>query len=1117
MDYELPDLFFGVNQRNIVICVTQKVAPGNSKSKIMRHLVVVFIMSLCATTAVAQDQDKKKWDVNKPGGPGKDVEFTVTEGTWMNLDVSPDGKDIVFDLLGDIYAIPVTGGTAKALRTGMAMEVQPRFSPDGKQILFTSDAGGGDNIWVMDKDGANARQITHENFRLLNNAVWTPDGHYFVARKHFTSERSLGAGEMWLYHLNGGSGLQLTARKNDQQDVNEPCVSPDGRYVYFSEDMYPGGFFQYNKDPNSQIFVIKSYDRETGTIETVTGGPGGAVRPQVSHSGKLLAFVRRVRTKSVLYLRDMGTGEEWPVCDQLSKDQQEAWTTFGIYTGFAWMPDDKAIVIWSQGKIMKIDVSGFNKSTEIPFTCNVKQHITDAVRFKQDFNQDEFDVKVIRHAVTSPNGKTLVFSALGQLYKKALPDGIPERLTKSTVHEFEPSFAPDGKSVVYVTWNDSVTGTISRVNIDGKSAPVTITNTKGMYRTPVCSNDGKWIAYSREGSNDIMGNTFTVKPGIYRMPAGGGKEEFVTDKGEYPVFSADGARLYYQTGGNLFGSLEKSFNSCKLSGDDDRKIFKSTYASQYSISPDNEWVAYVNLHQVYVAPFPHIGKAVNLGSDSSDFPVKRVSLDAGINLQWSADGKLLHYTLGDQYYTINLDDRFEFIAHHPDSMYRLPDHGIKVGLRAKTDKPTGKIALTHVRIVTMKGQEVIENGIVLIDGNTIAAVGNSDMKTPPDSKVIDCQGKTVMPGFVDAHAHGNHFRYGLTPDQHWPYYANLAYGVTTMHDPSAYSEMVFSQSEMVRTGAMVGPRVFSTGTILYGAEGDFKAPINSLDDAKSALRRTQAWGAFSVKSYNQPRREQNQMVIEAARELKMEVVPEGGSFFNHNLAMVADGHTTVEHNLPIATLYDDVVKFWKNSGTANTPTLIVSYGALSGEYYWYQHTNVWEKDRLLRFTPRSVIDPRSRHRVMAPDEEYTDGYMQVSRSLKKLNDAGVRINMGAHGQLQGLGAHWEIWMLAQGGMTPLEALRCATINSATSLGLNDEIGSIEPGKLADLIVLDKNPLESIYNTESIKYTIINGRIFDAETMNEVGNYNRQHHKFYWETGRNGDAFPWHETQMEVGD
>src|SRR5688572_1080101 len=462
-----------------------------------RRLLDFTLPLLLSITVQAQDKKEKKWDVNNPpdGGPHKEVSFTTSEGTWMNVDVSPDGKDIVFDLLGDIYIIPVTGGTAQLLRGGHAFEVQPRFSPDGKKILFTSDAGGGDNIWYMNRDGSNAIQITKESFRLLNNPAWSPDGEYIVAKKHFTSTRSLGAGEMWLFHTSGGSGLQLTARKNDQQDVNEPCVSPDGRYVYFSEDMYPGGSFQYNKDPNNQIFVIRRFDREKGKTETVTGGPGGAARPQLSRDGKLLAFIKRVRTKSVLYIRNLDTGEEWPVYDQLSKDQQEAWTVFGIYTGFSWTPDDKNIVIWSNGKIIKIDVNAVNKSTDIPFTCQVKQRVYDAVRFQQDINPSEFTVRVIRNAVTSPDGKWLVFNALGYLWKKELPSGKPVRVTNGTDFEFEPSFSIDGKTLVYITWNDSAAGAIYKINMtpDPKAGPKSqrITSKKGIYRMPSFSPDGK--------------------------------------------------------------------------------------------------------------------------------------------------------------------------------------------------------------------------------------------------------------------------------------------------------------------------------------------------------------------------------------------------------------------------------------------------------------------------------------------------------------------------------------------------------------------------------------------------------------------------------------------------
>jgi imidazolonepropionase-like amidohydrolase len=286
--------------------------------------------------------------------------------------------------------------------------------------------------------------------------------------------------------------------------------------------------------------------------------------------------------------------------------------------------------------------------------------------------------------------------------------------------------------------------------------------------------------------------------------------------------------------------------------------------------------------------------------------------------------------------------------------------------------------------------------------------------------------------------------------------------------------------------------------------------INSFDDARSAIRRTKAFGAFSVKSYNQPRREQRQQVIQAARELGVQVVPEGGSHFFHNMSMIMDGHTTIEHNIPVASVYKDVVTLWSNSKTGYTPTLIVNYGGLNGEYFWYQNTHVWEDEKLLTFTPRAIIDSRSRHRTIAPDEEYKNGHMLVSQDCKKLADAGVKVNLGAHGQLQGLGAHWELWMLAQGGMSNHDALKSATINGAACLGMEDQIGSLKVGKLADLIVLEKNPLENIQNSNSVVYTMVNGRLYDSKTMNEIGNYNKARTKFYWEMNTSSLNFPWHE-------
>jgi len=1056
----------------------------------MKRVLILTILVLLTSQLSAQQNPK--WNVEKPTGTSKTLTFQTNEGTWMNLDLSPDGQIIVFDLLGDIYKMPVTGGKATLLAGGMALEVQPRFSPNGKYISYTSDKDGADNIWVMNTDGTGKRAITKETFRLLNNAVWTPDSEYLIARKHFTGKRSLGAGEMWMYHITGGGeGVQLTKRKNDQQDAGEPEVSPDGKYVYFSEDVSPGPLFQYNKDPNGEIYNIRRLNRDNGRIETVAGGSGGAMRPQISPDGKFLAFVRRVRLNSELFIQDLQTGEEWSVYDDLTHDQQEAWAIFGLYPNFAWTPDSREIIFYAEGKIRKLEVLTQYLS-EIPFEVSVNQTITDALHFEQKVFNEEFLVKMVRQLSTSPDGKKVAFNAAGYIYLKDLPNGKPIRISKSNEFEFEPEFSPDGKSLVYVSWSDDNRGSIMKYGLSDSSF-VKLSTEKGYYYGPKFSNKGDKIVYRKGVGNDVLGYAYGKNPGIYIIPANGGTPVLILDNGIQPAFNTNDNRIFFQSS----EADKKALKSMDLNGGNIITHYTSTYANAFSPSPDGKWIAFTELFNVYITPFANTGMALDLSSNNKSLPLTKVSKDAGTYIHWSKDSQRLNWTLGPKYFSKDINSSFGFLA-GTEKTAKSDTIGLDIDLRLKSDLPDGKLAITNARIITMKGDEVIENGTIIIDQNKIIAIG-TNVSVPAEAKVIDASGKTIMPGIIDVHSHLRASADGVSPQQDWSYYANLAFGVTTSHDPSANTEMVFSQSDMVRSGAMVGPRVYSTGTILYGADGDFKTVVNSLDDARSALRRMKAVGAFSVKSYNQPRRDQRQQIIQAARELQLEVVPEGGSTFFHNLTHIQDGHTSLEHNIPQVPLYKDVKALWNKSTTSYTPTLIVSYGSQSGENYWYDRTNVWENERLLTYTPRYIVDSRSRRRTTSEFADY--GHVKVARAAKELSDGGTKINLGAHGQLQGLGAHWELWMFAQGGMSSLQAIRSATLNGAEHLGMAKEIGSLETGKLADMLILDANPLDDIRNTEKIKYVIINGRVYDTETMNETISREKARNLFWWQMSR----------------
>lgn len=1036
-----------------------------------------------------------RWDVSARRSAAKDLAFESTTGTWMSLDVAPDGRTIVFDLLGDIYTMPITGGAATLVIGGPAWDMQPRFSPDGRRIAFASDRDGLMNLWTMSATGGDLRQVTREREREISNPAWAPDGQYLVGRKHFRNTRSVGAGEMWLYHAAGGNGLKLTDRRNWEQNATEPAFSPDGRYLFFSEDVSPGGGFQYNRDPYGVVYVVQRLDRQTGQRRTWLSGAGGSLRPQVSPDGRSLAFIRRIDGKSVLMLSDMDSGREQALWDGLDRDQQEAWAIYGTYPGYAFTPDGQRIIIWAKGTFYSVELEG-GRATPIPFSAKVSQVITDAVRFPQQVAPDSFDVKMLRWVSVSPDQRKVLYTALGHLYVKDLPSGTPRRLTSARQFELFPSWSSDGASIVYATWDDDSLGAIRVISADGRAARV-LTRTPGHYVEPRFSGDGSQVVFRKAFGDGLRGNLYTRATGIYVVPAAGGDARLVTEEGFEPRFNRDGSRIFLSSGQNNRAALV----SVNLTGGDRRVHVTAENGTQFVASPDEKYVAWVERFNAYVAPLPVTGAQVDLAPATADYPVRRISRDAGLYLHWSTDSRRVYWSLGPDLYQRDLAQTFAFETSDTTSLRRDPEAaGTPIGLKAGFAQPSGTLALTGATVITMNGNEVLPNATVVVAGNRIVAVGPAGRVTvPADARRIDARGKFIMPGIIDAHAHIGTGSNGITPRTNWGFLANLAFGVTTMHDPSNSTEMVFSASEMIRNGEVIGPRLFSTGTILYGGEGGIKAITTSFDDALSHLRRMKAVGAFSVKSYNQPRRDARQQIIEAARELQMMVVPEGGSNYANNMTMVLDGHTGIEHNVPVAPLYNDALTLMASSRSGYTPTLIVNYGGMSGEYWWYQHDEVWKNARLRRFTPDAVLDSRARRRQMAADDDYQ--YQDVSRAVTAFAGRGGKVQLGAHGQLVGLGAHWELWMLQQGGMSNHEALKAATINGAQYLGLDGDIGSIAAGKLADLLVLDRNPLQNIRNSTSIRYVMVNGRIFDAETMAQSGNHPAPAPRATWKEGQ----------------
>ncbi|MBX3146327.1 MAG: PD40 domain-containing protein [Gemmatimonadales bacterium] len=1147
-----------------------------------------------------------------PGAPGappakplpleasRKAEFTATRGTWISLDVSPDGQTIVFDLLGDLYTMPIGGGKATALTTGLAYDAQPRFSPDGKKVVFTSDRSGGDNVWIMSLDKKDTTQLTQgNNFQYISPA-FSPDGKYVAVSR---GSGTFPTAKLMMFHVDGGAGLPLIppTPQNAQLKTIGASFTPDGRRVWFAAR---SGDWHYNAIfPQYQVGY---YDRETGALTPMSGRYGSAVRPQVSPDGKWLTYASRHETQTGLRLRDLTTGDEDWLVFPIQRDDMEARATLDALPGYAFTPDSRAVVISYGGEIWRVplDKSGPSK---IPFSADVKLDVGPEVKFVYRMDTTAtFTARQIRNPAVSPDGKQLAFVALSRLYLMDLPNGTPRRVTSAEVGEYQPTWSSDGKSLAWITWADAAGGQIMTLALGTRNArPVAATRVAALYTNPVFSPDGSRIVATRQAARDlidatghgggVLGGDFVWVPAaggdvtVIAPTAGRDVAHFVRNQPDriYASHPFEGLVSFRWDGTDVKQHVRivgpMPFFSAAFDAGHESPTFlprrvaplaadvlavsnrggthldgptepnpTPTPAGVVLMSPTGgEAVAQINT-DVYHAVVPVVGGAVptvNVAMGGS-VPTRKLSDIGGESPSWSADGRTVYFALGNALFSYNLD-RAKVVADSlkaverakADSVRRAaadttkpkppavdsaavrdstaakdttkaktppvkpgyrPDE-LRIKVEVRRDLPTGSAVLRGGRAITMKGKEVIENADVVVRNNRIVAVGpRGSVPVPSGARIIDVSGKTLMPGMVDVHYHAQWLIPEIHPGQVWQYLTTLAYGVTTTRDPQTAVSDIVSYQDRVETGDLIGPRIFSTGP---GVGLPNNEPMNSLEDAKRVLRRySDYWGTNTLKMYMSGNRQQRQWIIMAAKELGIMPTTEGGLDYRLDITHAMDGYPGIEHALPITPIYEDVVQLFKASQTTNAPTLLVSYGGPFGEEYFYTTEDVMGDKKLATFMPKGQIQRRALRRGgenyqqggwFHPDEHVFSKHAEFS---KKLIEGGARAAVGAHGQIQGIGNHWELWAMASGGMSNHDALRVATIYGAEAVGLGEDVGSLEPGKMADILVLDANPLENIRNTNTIRYVMKNGRLYDGDTLRETYPRARPRAGTWWDGG-----------------
>ncbi|HMB60717.1 MAG TPA: amidohydrolase family protein [Xanthomonadales bacterium] len=1082
--------------------------PQNS---LMWSVSLGAVVLCCAFLAPDTHAETQVGAGDLPLQPTRLLEFSTSEGTWLSLDISPDGSRIVFDLLGDLYELPVNGGPAKPLTSGMPFDTQAVFSPDGNQIAFISDRSGAENLWLMKADGSELRQLTRrEDNRILLSPEWAPDGTSLYASVY---RADMNAYSIWRFDAVGEREAEEVVRTRDTPDQDrstwlsavDPAPSPDGRYLYFAGRDGP------SLDDRVDEWTIRRLNLANGETTTLVSPPrsprpdlslGTYFRPVISPDGNHMVYGTRFDGQTGLRILHLASDKDRWLLFPIEHDQVQASHWQGILPRYTFSPDGRFLILERQGQISRLELET-GRESQIPFAASVSMPLGPSLR--QTIRQETGPVRarLIQTPEASPDGSWLAFSALTQVYLMQL-DGAstPRRLTQGSLPEFNPSWSGDGKTLVYVSWTARDGGQVWLAPADRRGDPVQLTETEAFYTSPVFAPGGRSVLVLRSSHYDRMHSFMEFgslrAAELVQINLADGAERVITQGqlGGKPGFTSKADTVYINTA--------KGLTAVNLVDGSQNPVLQVLGPGWYfsegpapvddlKISPDGRWALAQIAQQLHLLEVPAGGAAeVNLTDPQVSF---RKLTEVGADFfDWAEGGKSITWAVGSTWYR----RPFESVElKPPGSAERDADSPRRPGSNTQSyeavvelprDRPSGSLLLSGATAITMDDSTdgggttagVIAAADILVVDDLIEAIGPvGTLSVPEGTTVRDVKGKYIIPGMIDTHDHVAEVRRGLLDLETWAPAASLAFGVTTKFDPSTLTIDMLAYEDLIAAGLIIGARIHSTGPALFSFN-EFRSRAEVVEVLK---RYRDHYRIRNLKMYRTGNRRVRQWVAMAAAELGMMPTTEGALAMKLDLSQIIDGYSGQEHALPVAPLYKDVVHLVVESGVSYTATLTIGNGGPQGQDYFISKTDYVEDPVLNRFWPRYAIDIKLRQRTWRTLDDYF--FPLVAESVARIDRAGGLIGMGSHGEAPGIGFHWEMQAHAMGGMTPAEILHAATLGGARTIGRDQDFGSLIAGKYADLVILDEDPLEDISNALSIAHVMKNGRLYDAQNLDEI--------------------------------